>query len=232
MKRIIAMAATGVLSGLLLSSGNIFASPVFVLTDLGDDQLQDEWIIEGEVEELGDGFPPDESIASQVLGEDNFIPCPTDYNEQGPPNIRVEISNFTTRTFTDVYYVADTGTSLTNVDEFVADANTPTVFEPAFEIDSIGLNQPLVAEVGGTIANVFEPNEVWEFVIQNYSGQGGRGPVPFDTTGIAGSSGGGLSTGSIIAVPEPASFSFLIGVTAFLAVRTRRRKSHGVKGKS
>ena len=218
MKRLIILS----LSGFLFSTSSIFASPVIVLTDPGDDQLQDEWVLEGEVEELGDAFPSNELIASKDLGPDDFIPCPVDYSELGPANIRVEITNLTNRTFTDVYYVADMGTSLTNVDEFVADGNTPAVFVAAFKIDNIGLNQPLVAEVGGTIANVFEPNEVWEFVIQNFSGQGGRTAVPFDTIGIAGSSSAGLSTGSIIAVPEPAHFSLLIGLSALLAVRTRR----------
>lgn len=196
------------------------AHVVTVLTE--QSPLQDDWTLEGEVHELGDGFPADELIFSQDLGIDSFIPCPTDYDDQGPPNVLVQITNNTNRTFTDVYYVADSGTLLTNVDEFVADGNAPTVFEPAFKIDNIGLNQPLVAEVGGTITNVFEPGEVWEFVIQNFSGQGGRGAVPFDTFGIAGSSGVGLSTGSIIAVPEPAHISFLIGLVAFLAARLRR----------
>lgn len=219
MKRLI----IAVLTGLFFEFAGAQAHVVTVLTE--QSPLQDDWTLEGEVHELGDNppFPTDEWIMSQLLSTDfDLIPCPTDYDEQGPPNVLVQITNNTNRTFTDVYYVADTGTSLTNVDEFVADGNTPTVFEPAFKIDNIGQNTPLYAEVGGTITNVFEPGEVWEFVIQNFSGQGGRGAVPFDTFGIAGSSGGGLSTGSIIAVPEPAHISFLIGLAAFLAARLRR----------
>lgn len=218
MNKLITIALTGLFFGFTVAQAHL----INVLTD--QSPLQDDWTLQGEVHELGDGFPTDELIASQDLGVDPFIPCLTDYDEQGPLNIRVEITNMTNRIFTDVYYVADSGTSLTNVDEFLADANSPTVFEPAFKIDNIGLNQPLVAEVGGTIANVFEPNEVWEFVIQNYSGQGGRGPVPFDTTGIAGSSGWVLSTGSIIAVPEPANATLMLGLCALLAVRLRPRR--------
>lgn len=218
MKKLVTAAVIGLSFGFVTAQANI----INVLTE--PSPLQDDWFLDGEMEELGDAFPADERISSKLLDTTTYIPCPIDHNDEGPANVLVEIINQTNRTFNEVYYVADTGTSLTNVDEFVADAKTPTVFEPAFKIDDFGLNTPLFFE-SGSIPNVFEPGETWEFVIQNFSGQGGRGPVPFDTLGIAGSSGSGLSTGSIIAVPELSTVtSIFFGLGTLLAAGLRHRR--------
>ena len=76
---------------------------------------------------------------------------------------------------------------------------------------------------------VFEPGETWEFVIQNYTNTNGLPPNAFRSWNMAagmgqvgGQSGGDtVSSGSIIAIPEPATIAlFGFGLTLL-----RKRKA-------
>ena len=75
----------------------------------------------------------------------------------------------------------------------------------AFRIDTVGVNTPLVSE-SITSDGIFEPGEIWSFIIDDYLNFGGLPAHLLDSVGVASLSGGEPpSTGSIIAfaaVPE------------------------------
>jgi len=173
-------------------------------------------------DELGDNlpFPADEWVKSLGEVETLYAPCAPNDNPL-IHNIEVTIQNMTTKSFPYIYYVADEGTSLTNDDGLIGNFGLGDA-QLAFEIDSVGLNTPLVYE---SIAadNIFQPNEIWKFVIQDFIGQGGRNAIPFDTLGIASLSPGGLSTGSLI-TPEPATMA-LVALGGVMALVQRKRKA-------
>jgi len=191
--------------------------------------LQDDWVLEGPAHELGWGmfsggpFPVSQEISSVLLGPDEYIPCPVDY--RGGINYRIQMMNQTGQDWTGVYYVADLETQLTNVDEWVGETGVPPGL--AFKIDAVGNNTPLVFE--SIIADgIFQAGEVWEFVIQDYANALGGGPEVYDSMGIAGASTGfPPSTGSIIAVPEPATAMLLFVSAGVIAVFRRIRKIYG-----
>jgi hypothetical protein len=184
------------------------------------DTKQDPLFVEGLVHELGDFFPPEEEIVSMEVPWGGHIPCPADYT--GGPCVQVEMTNLTNTDWTEVYYVADMFTSLTNDDGLIGNMvmSDATL---AFKIDWIGVNTPLVFESMAP-DNIFQAGETWEFVIQEYANAFGGPPAPFDSIGI--SSVSVLfppSTGSIIAIPEPATMSLLILGGIGVLLRRRRK---------
>jgi hypothetical protein len=199
----------------------VMANPVQVFTD--PDVRQDDWVLNGWMEELGVGFPTDELIAAQDLGVTQYIPCPTDY--AGSANILVDIRNLSGRIWTELYYVADPNTLLSNMDEYVGQVGT-IGFGLAFKIDAVGLNTPLVFE-SMTSDGIFELGETWQFVIQDYS-HPTLSAAALGSLGIAGASNGSdpLSSGSIVAIPEPAS-AMMILVGGFIVAGYRRIRNSG-----
>jgi len=175
-------------------------------------------------EELGTFiFPPDELIDSHAAPT-QLIACSTD--DPSMSNFLITITNLTGRDWTDLFYVADTGTSISNVDGLAESAAAPGVFEQAFRIDALGLNRPLVFE-SFAADGVFAAGETWQFILQDYTNAAGGPPEAFSSLDFAGASpsipGAAVSTGSIVqfVVPAPGSAA-LLGFGGLLAVRRRR----------
>ncbi len=159
-----------------------FAMAVPVVVTSQDTPSQDPLIPHVDVHELGKpSFPPNELItASNVMTF--YSPCRQ--NPDTPtPNFEVTIVNLTSVPWTELVYVADPETTLTNDDGIVNG-------ELAFNIDWVGLNTPLVFEsfVADTI---FAPGETWKFVIQDYFNVAGVSPSAFGSVGLVGVPSGG-----------------------------------------
>jgi hypothetical protein len=129
--------------------------------------------------------------------------------------VKVGITNLTGKVWTDLWYVSDPETTLTNDDGWING-------QLAFKIDAVGVNTPLVWE---SVASdgIFTPGETWEFVIQNYANVFGLAPSLLGTIGVP-SVGDLVSTGSIIAIPAPGAIllgSLGVGLVGWL----RRRRT-------
>jgi hypothetical protein len=211
------------------------AEPVNVYSVNGP---QDRLSVRGWGDEVGgNGFPADEKILV-----DNYWQV-TDPVCTGPPydnpniyNLEVIIQNKTTRTFSSLWYVGDThfdeklglvyDTTCSNYDGFIGNAGLGDAGY-AFKIDNVGVNKPLVWETMGK-NGLFEPNEYWYFIIQDFANTSGNSILRplFNNIGIASLSGGAQSsTGSIVANipenPEPATIA-LLGLGALSLIRKKR----------
>ncbi len=200
----------------LISSGN--ARPVEVYQIL--DPIQDQWVIPGQVHELGfqPPFPLEQSILASSVTWQGHVPCPSEY--QGLGAVQISMQNLTGKSWYDVWYVADPETQLSNWDEYVGEIGFAAW--KSFKIDNLGVNTPLVSE-SLIPDNIFQPGEIWEFVIQEYNNALMAPPSAFDSIGIAGASAGfPPSSGSIIAwVPEPNS-GVLLAIGCLVLLWRRR----------
>jgi len=162
------------------------------------------------VDELGNkpAFLDDEWITS-FHGTTGAVAC-TDPPNTSTNNVLVSITNtvIPPRSFSDLWYVVDAGTSITHWDGGVG-----PLFNRAIKIDSIisdpaGKKHPLISE-SITANDIFEPGETWQFILDGYSGPADASQfasvgVPSQTSPSLGSSvneSPSLSTGSIIAIP-------------------------------
>ncbi len=143
-------------------------------------------------------FPVDESIIYSSNTVDHPVCAPT--NLPGVADTIVTIMNLSGKYWNDLWFVSDfgdipgvsggaPGATLTNIDHFVNGGE-------AFRIDGLvtpGINNPLISE-SIDINEVFEPGEVWQFVIQDWA-HGGvvcppglpiPGMVAFTSPGLVG----------------------------------------------
>ena len=197
-----------VLLCLLVFASVAFAAPItYVVTDNPtsmQDPLLDNW-----TDELGVAFPVDELI-SACCEETMLISCSLQYDPQGASNYLVTITNLTGSNWYNLTYVADPETTITNDDLQLVNG------QQAFTIDYEGLNSPLVYE-SMTADAVFEVDETWQFIIQNYTNTNGLPAAALTSwdyalgMGLVGDQSGGdlISSGSIIAIPEPGTMVML-----------------------
>jgi len=167
-------------------------------------------------------FPAGEVLSSVDKGPGPAVCIPS--NDTAALDSIVSITNLNPWSFTEVWYVADAETSISNFDGFVmAPGGT---FLEAFKIDTVGINTPLIFEsfLGD---GIWSPGETWHFVVQDYFNLAGLLPSALDSIGIG--SPLPLSSGSIIAIPEngvvpiPAAAWLFGGALAGLGVLRRRR---------
>ena len=188
---------------------NAFAIPTPVTFDDGVDC--DPLMVPPLVDELGFDIspPPSAFPLGERLRTADFQdpaqnpPCPsTDITVT--PDLMVSITNDNSIAFTDVWYVADPDTSLTNVDGVIVG---PGGAGNAFKIDAdyclgSGINTPLVFE-SMTADCIFEPGEFWDFTIQDYFNSAGKTPAAIYSVGVISPAGSpDTSSGSIIATPD------------------------------
>lgn len=167
------------------------------------------------MDELGTSVFPANELISATYTFTSFDACPLN-SDALIPNVLLIITNLTNLSFTDLHYVADPNTTYSNFDGIING-------EHAVKLDNVGLNRPLLAEVGGSIPLVFEPGETWEVVLDDWLNGAGFGAADLGSIGVPSNILPDPSSGSIVAlpVPEPASLS-LIALGA-VAVGYRRR---------
>jgi len=174
------------------------------------------------IEELGEGplFPTDELI-STVWTLTNQPACVMT-DDQNVPNVLVEMTNLSGRYWDNLFYVADLDTAISNVDGLADSVLAPGAVGESFRIDALGSNRNLVFE---SIAadGIFEPGEIWAFIIQDYGNAAGLPPSFGSLDFAGGSSFGPDSTGSIVqfVVPAPGSLA-LIGLGGLASIKRRR----------
>ncbi|MBK7404342.1 MAG: PEP-CTERM sorting domain-containing protein [Phycisphaerales bacterium] len=175
------------------------------------------------IEELGTRFLfPQNELIEGVSNLTQLSACPMS-DDPNIPNALVTIRNLTGKSWTDLFYVADPQTTLSNMDGMAESSLAIGGFTPSFRIDSIGMNQNLVFE-SISADGIFQPNEQWGFIIQDYTNGLGRGAHEMDALDFAfGTFGGPDSSGSIVQfnVPAPGSAA-LLGLGALAIVRRRR----------
>jgi hypothetical protein len=185
------------------------------------------------VDELGTfGFPPDETIsASWAPGKERAcLALPPDPDVPGN-QVLLRIKNTTGLSFSNLWYVSDPETSISNIDGLVDG-------QAAFKIDNVGFNKPLRTETG-TIPLIFEPGETWTFVIDGYSNLFGLTPDFLASVGLVGDFSAALGTpnepssGSIIAtvVPEPGTALLMSLGLVGLSISGRRRPGQGFRSR-
>jgi hypothetical protein len=196
--------------------------------------------IDGTVHELGGPSPffasEGEEILSAPVGSAGGVCAP------GTSSVIIAITNLTGVSWTNLHYVADPATTMSNVDGVIV-PSSPLIFGPpvlgppadAFRIDDVGLNTPLLLE-NLTPDLIFEPGETWIFAIQDYSNSLSLPPEALASVGVGSHSEvfppnlPVLSSGSIIAeqvlIPEPRSGLLLVAAAVTLAAVGRRRGLH------
>lgn len=205
MNKLLSFLALSILLLVPIGVQNAFAVPT-TLVAVDDLPSCDPLMVPLEVDELGypQMFPVGERISIIEV-----LPAAFDFceSELSIGDVSVEIMNDNSISFTDLWFVASPGFLLGNVDGTVTGPDGPG---PAFKIDTVGVNRPLLSE-SLTPDGIFEPGETWTFVISDWTDFSTltTGDVGFGSIGIA--STGGASTASIIAIPTSTPSSNLIG---------------------
>ena len=217
------LTTTIVLTAAATCAAASFAEPIEgIYTDLPG--CDDHGFLQA-VEEFGDPsvFASDEAIDHAATFTDLSACTMTDNPDE--PNALVVMTNLTGRFLSDLFYVGDPETRLSNVDGVGEGGGSPGISGLAFRIDSIGANRPLVFE-SLTPDGIFEPGETWQFIVQDYGNLLGLAPDSFFSIGMAGDSTAIVqsSAASIVRmVPAPGTLALLGGSLAF----ARRRRTGG-----
>jgi len=208
---------------MVLSLFTMFTEQVFAvitedLVHSDNPNVCDTLVVPSLVDELGNKppFPNDEWISSSVTDADTTeVACPSNISPTNPqPNVLISITNNSPFAFSDLWYVADDFTSITNFDGGVG-----TTFHRSFKIDSVisdpaGRNHPLISESFVPANDIFESGETWNFVLDGYIQTEPNNmntlPSDFGTIGVPSplvippNLGTGLdgSTGNIIAIAK------------------------------
>ena len=171
-------------------------------------------------DELGTSaaFPLDERISATFTIINNDA-CLTS-SSPAIPNVLLSITNLTGNiSFRDLHYVADPGTGFTNFDGVI---NT---FE-AVRLDNVGVNRPLVSEIGGSLPLIFEPGETWEVILDDWGNGFGLTPADMGSIGVPSALIPPVSSGSIVAIPIPEPSTVLLAIsTVGVGLAGRRRQS-------
>lgn len=144
-------------------------------------------------------------------------------------NTLITMTNMSGTDWTNVWYVADPETTVSNFDGLVNG-------ELAFKIDSVGANAPLVFE--SLVADgIFQAGEVWEFILGDFFNTFGltaselgscTGGLPCSVGLVGGASvGDSISTGSIIVANVPEASTALLLGSGLLGLAARRRFGRG-----
>jgi len=169
-------------------------------------------------DELGTSasFPLDERI-SAVFGVGQVDACTSSSNPT-VLNVLLDITNQTNISFTDLHYVADVGTGFTNFDGTINN-------QEAVRLDNVGVNKPLIAEIGGLQPLVFEPGETWRVILDDWTNAVGLNAADLGSIGVPSAIFPDPSSGSIVAIPgipEPATASLLAILGLCFATRRER----------
>ncbi|MEI6178317.1 MAG: PEP-CTERM sorting domain-containing protein [Verrucomicrobiota bacterium] len=154
-------------------------------------------------------FPVGEQIAFSSVNTTYSANVATD--NQSLDNKLVSITNLTSFSFPEVFFVASGGGSpgtFTNFDGYVNGSM-------AMKIDKLGINQSLYSETGGTVDGIFQPGETWQFIVQDYVAL-----TPVDSFYSPYLVGGTDTLPSII-VPEPTGI-VLVLLGGLVLLRRRR----------
>lgn len=208
----------------LLSAGSALAVPIQAhYVDSTDCDTQGEQFPSHELGSAVSSFPVDELI--EVSVQPGSIVCVGDNGLAD--DFLVTMTNKGSVAYTDLFFVADSGSSVGNFDGFIEDiAGPPGAFEQAFKIDgtvTLGANNSLISEDMG-INEIFEPGETWQFLVTNFVTPASLPPAPvFGSAGaFAGTSAALTSNASIVGTPVPEPSTGLLVSLGLVALGLRR----------